>query len=214
VQYICGATEFYNCSIQVGPGVLVPRPETERLVEIAVEQYDGCGAILDLCTGSGAILFALAKTLADPPAMTGTDLSTAALRWAGRNQEALGLDRIEFLQGDLYEPVHDRTFGLIIANPPYVSPEEYERLGEDIRNYEPREALVANDDGQAVLHRIAESATAHLVDDGVLICEIGETQSQRTIELFAAHGLRNPQVFQDYNDRDRVVVGRAWRRAG
>ena len=131
VQYITGATEFFNVEILVGPGVLVPRPETERLVELALKCYAGEGEALDLCTGSGAIVLALAKERPGASRLTGVEVSPEALAWAERNLAALRLANVHLVRGDLYAPVAGRRFALITANPPYVTTEEMAELRRD-----------------------------------------------------------------------------------
>ncbi len=208
LQYITGSTEFYNSEILVGPGVLVPRPETERLVDVALEKYSGQGDILDLCTGSGAILFALAKELPDAPKMIGVDNSEAALEWAEKNLAALQPKQVKFLLGDLYEPVADRKFELITANPPYVADNEKEVLPKDVRDYEPAEALFAGD-GLDVLKRIADRGREHLLPGGWLICEINERLGPQSKEVLASAGLKDVEIIKDYSRKDRIVIGRS-----
>ena len=208
VQYILGSTEFYNCEILVGPGVMIPRPETERLVEIALEKYTGKGEILDLCTGSGAILFALAKARPDSPPLTGIDISPEALAWAQRNLEALQPKQLSFLPGDLYAPVAGRRFELITANPPYISEAEYRELPKDIREFEPEQALFGGADGLELIRRIAAGAPEYLIPGGVLLCEIGMTQGAAAQAIVAGAGLAEVEIIQDYAKRDRLVLGR------
>lgn len=207
LQYIIGSTGFFNCDLEVGPGVLVPRPETERLVELALKRYQE-GPILDLCTGSGAILFALSGELTAPPSMIGVDASDEALSWARRNADKLGYSHIDFRRGDLCEPVTETGFGLITANPPYVTEAEFESLPVDVRNHEPREALVAADEGLAIVRRIAEAGRSYLQPGAWLVMEIGERQGKAVLDLLASAGWQEVAILEDYNHRDRVAVGR------
>ncbi len=206
LQYITGSTEFYNSEILVGPGVLVPRPETERLVDIALEKYTGQGEVLDLCTGSGAILFALAKELPDSPKMIGVDISEAALDWAEKNLVALRPGQVEFRCGNLFEPVVGQTFALITANPPYVLDAEEEALPMDVRDHEPSQALFAGD-GLDVIKRIAAGACEHLMPGGWLICEINEDLGQENQQILTDAGLDDVAIVKDYAKKDRIVVG-------
>jgi release factor glutamine methyltransferase len=207
LQYILGTAAFHSIELQVGPGVLVPRPETERLVELALAKYRGQGPILDLCTGSGAILLALAKNLPAPlPYLLGVDASDAALTWARRNGELLGLrEAVEFRLGDLLAPVERRDFALITANPPYVTTAEMAELPPDVR-HEPEAALAAGSDGLDVIRRIAAGAGAYLAPGGWLAMEIGERQGAAVVALLQQHGWQTPTLHQDYNQRDRVVL--------
>lgn len=207
VQYIIGHTEFRGIKILVGPEVLVPRPETERLVDLALGKYSARGDILDLCTGSGAILFSLAGELSPCPRLYGTDLSADALTWAWRNFAVHATADITFFQGDLFEPVTKRLFEIVVANPPYVAANEFDVLPPDVREFEPRIALHAEENGLAVLRRIATNAGTYLMDGGWLICEIGECQGQAVTTIFRNHGWTNIAVELDDNGKDRFVLG-------
>ncbi len=208
VQYIVGFTDFYNCRILVGPGVLVPRAETERLVDLALERYDGTGAALDLCTGSGCIPFALATEHPQATELVGVEVSAAALAWARRNQAALKLPQVQLLEGDLFAPVAGRRFRLITANPPYVTDAEYPALPVNVRDHEPREALRAGPDGLDVLRRLAAAGKDYLAPDGWLLAELGATQGAAVRELFTAAGWRDVSIAQDYSKHDRVLLAR------
>ena len=208
LQYILGSAEFYNCEVLVGPGVLIPRPETERLVDAAVECNAGSGPILDLCTGSGAILLALAGALKEPPPMLGVDSSTEALDWARRNGDKLGFLQIDWRQGDLFAPVDRHDFALITANPPYVTEPEYGKLPADVRDHEPASALVAGPDGLDIVRRIVAEGRDFLVDDGWLVMEIGASQGAAVLELLAESGWREAKILPDYAHRDRVAIAR------
>ncbi len=208
LQYVLGTAEFYNVELEVGPGVLIPRPETERLVELVLERYAG-GDILDLCTGSGAIALALAKALPSAQ-VTAVDISPEALAYARRNLTRLGLGNVSLLEGDLFAPLpHGARFGLIVSNPPYVSEEEFSTVDAVVREYEPRLSLVAGEGGLAVLRRIAEGAREFLTPGGRLFCEMGETQGERAEVLFREAGLVEVEVLRDYTGRERFVTGLA-----
>ncbi|MBQ6473787.1 MAG: peptide chain release factor N(5)-glutamine methyltransferase [Victivallales bacterium] len=208
LQYVLGTADFHDITLEVGPGVLIPRPETEQLVELALELWHGDSA-LDLCTGSGAIALALAH--ARPTAsITATDLSPEALEYARRNRARLALDNVALLEGDLYAPLpHVQRYDLITANPPYVTAEEYANLEPVVRDYEPRLALVAEEHGLAVLRRIADQAPSRLLPGAWLLCEIGDTQGKAAAELLRHAGLRRVTVRQDYAGHDRFVQGQA-----
>ncbi|MFM1550106.1 MAG: peptide chain release factor N(5)-glutamine methyltransferase [Lentisphaeria bacterium] len=208
VQYIIGDVTFHSVELVVGPGVLIPRPETERLVDEALQRYPGEGAILDVCTGSGAILFAMNDGLDDPVPMIGVDTSADALAWALRNRELLAAEHIDFLQGDLFGPVAEQKFVLITANPPYIASGDLEKLPNNVRGFEPHEALLADDDGLAVIRRIAMSAAACLCTGGQLLCEIGATQGEAAQRIFADAGWADVEILTDYARRDRIVAAR------
>jgi release factor glutamine methyltransferase len=211
LQYVIGTAPFIKRELLVGPGVLIPRPETEQLVEIASKHDLPDGPILDLCTGSGAILFGLCDLLAAGsnalPEMIGVDLSEDALAWARRNLEKTPEANICFLQGDLYAPVSGRQFALITSNPPYVTNGEMAELPREVREHEPAMALAAGDDGLDVYRRIFAGAADHLLPDGHLLCEIGETQGPALLKL-SPPNLRNPQIIKDYAGKPRFFHAR------
>ena len=209
LQYILGTTEFYSLELEVGPGVLIPRPETECLVEFAVEKYPGTGRICDLCTGSGAVALALAAELPDTE-IIGVDISPKALHYAKKNLVRHGFGNVAFLKGDLYAPFkNDEKFALVTANPPYVSPSEYAALPPDVSNHEPGLALVAENDGLAILRRIAKESRSHLAAEGWLLCEIGSEQGGSVKTIFRNCGYCNVDIRQDYTGRDRVLRAQA-----
>ena len=207
LQYVMGTAAFHCIELAVGPGVLIPRPETEQLVEIALKHCGENAQVLDLCTGSGAIALAMAKQR--PKAhFTGVDISEEALAYACKNKAALRLDNVEFLQGDLFAPLQTETrYALITANPPYVSETDYTGLEAVVHDYEPRLALVADEDGLAVIRRIAERAVDYLLSGGCVISEIGDEQGSRAAEIFKKTGLEKVQVLADYSGHDRFVIG-------
>lgn len=208
LQYVLGSTEFYGLELAVGPGVLVPRPETERLVDFALEVGPGSGPVCDLCTGSGAIALALARQRPGLGPVWATDLSAEALAYARRNAEALGL-AVTFVHGDLWSPVPaELRFSLVTANPPYVSPGAFDELPRDVRDYEPRLALWAAEDGLAMVGRIARESPARLRPGAVVLCEISSEQGLAARAAFLGSGFRPVEVRRDYTGRDRVVVAR------
>jgi len=210
LQYILGTTEFYGLELLVGPGVLIPRPETERLVDFAAERAPASGAVCDLCTGAGAVALALATQAPAGVHIVGVDVSASALDYARRNQARLGLGAVRFLQSDLFaELAPEQRFGLITANPPYVSPDAYARLPVDVRDHEPREALLAGEGGLAMIRRVARESVPHLTPGGWLLCEISSEQGEPARQFFEKCGYRNVRIRQDYARRDRVVEGQA-----
>ena len=208
-QYVVGSVEFYTIELAVGPGVLIPRPETEQLVEHAqqlLREAPAGAEILDLCTGSGAIPLALAHERPEF-AYYGIDLSPDALRWAEKNRANLKAPHCRFLLGDLFAPLGKPTprFWLVTANPPYVAPDEYRALPPEIKDFEPRLALEADDHGMSLEKRIAEEAPAHLLPGGWLLLEIGETQGAPLEEFIQQIGYQKVEVIKDLAGRDRFI---------
>ncbi|MGI5860792.1 MAG: peptide chain release factor N(5)-glutamine methyltransferase [Myxococcales bacterium] len=207
--YITGRREFYGRPFQVDPRVLIPRPETEHLVDAALERLaeDARGPVLDLCTGSGAVAVSLAAER-EALEVVATDISEAALEVAALNARALGVEgRVELLRGDLYEPVAGRTFEMIVANPPYVRSGEIDGLSREVRR-EPRGALDGGPDGLDVVRRIAAQAPGALRPGGWLLLEIGAEQGEATRAILEAAGLVDAQVRKDLAGLDRIALAR------
>ena len=192
VAYILGSREFWGLELACGPGALVPRPESEHLVEEALAHLEGTQAprILDLCTGTGAVALALASERPDAEVIA-TDISDQALTWARANAENLGLaERVSFKQGDLWEPVAAASgfFDLITANPPYVAGHEWDELPREVKDFEPRLALHGGEAGLEATRAIIAGAGAHLRPLGWLLVELGAGQAQAAAELASASG--------------------------
>lgn len=214
LAYILGEKEFWSLDFIVSPAVLVPRPETECLVEAALGLI--CRApgqpktrVLDLGTGSGAIVVSLARERRDLE-LYATDLSVSALPVARLNARRHGVDhRIRFLVGDLFEPLREsrKEFHLLVSNPPYVSRREMADLSPDVREWEPWLALCGGDDGLDFHRRIIQEAPLHLVEEGFVALEIGAGMAEAVLRLFAAAGCyAKPVVYQDLAGRNRVVT--------
>lgn len=211
-QYIVGSVEFYSVELEIGPGVLIPRPETEQLVEFALDAIRAIHSphVLDLCTGSGAIALAIASERKDA-ACTGVDISEEALFWARRNLSRLGVPNCRLLKGDLFAPLErSEEFDLITANPPYVSPEEYECLPKVVKEYEPRMALEAEEEGLALERRIINEAPRWLKPGGMLILEMGEGQGDALRKSMASAGFSGIEIRRDLAGRERIALGRAY----
>ncbi|HLV66825.1 MAG TPA: peptide chain release factor N(5)-glutamine methyltransferase [Polyangiaceae bacterium] len=213
VAYIRGEREFYGRRFVVDRRVLVPRPETEILVEVALErtrERSLFGRALDLCTGSGcvAVTFALERPTWK---ITASDLSADAIELAAHNAARLGaLFGMRFLVGDLFEPLAaDARFELVTANPPYIPESEIAGLEPDVRDFEPRLALDGGEDGLAVVRRIVSGARSRLVPGGVLALEVGHDQAARVHALLAEHGYTEIQRRRDYAGYERIVSARA-----
>jgi len=211
VAYILGQREFYQRRFEVTRDVLVPRPETEVLVDRALEVLgkDATRA-LDLCTGSGVIGITLA---CERPALTvdATDLSEAALAVAQRNASALGVQgRMRFLHGDLFAAVPEgERYDLVVANPPYVATAELPELAPEVAQHEPRGALVAGADGLDVLRRLCAQASAHTRPSGHVLFELGAGQAQRVCAwLQADASLTDVVAHRDLAGIERVVQAR------
>jgi release factor glutamine methyltransferase len=204
LQYLEGTAPFGPFDLAVDERVLVPRPETEGLWELAQGLVDDPVVIVDLCTGSGALAIALYSSF--PQArVIGTDISAAALAVARANGARLASD-VEWSQGDLFDaldPTLARRVDLIVSNPPYVATSEWGRLPADVRR-EPRKALVAGPTGLEVLRRIATESPGWLAAGGRVVCEIGESQAEAVRELFA--GFARVEIYRDLAGRDRYVV--------
>lgn len=209
VSHLIGTRLFWGRAFRVTGDVLDPRPETEALIALALAEP--AVRLLDLGTGSGAIVLTL---LAEMPGMTGVavDVSAAALAVAELNAVALRLtDRVAFVRSDWWDAVSGR-YDLIVSNPPYVADSEMAALSPEVRQWEPRMALVpAQDDGTGLTayRQIAQGALAHLSPAGRLIVEVGPTQGAAVVAIFRAAGLTDVTVRPDMDGRDRVVMARA-----
>jgi release factor glutamine methyltransferase len=207
VAYLTGRKEFYAMDFTVSRDVLIPRPETELLVDLAIYYVPRGGSVLDIGTGSGAIALALARNRPDAD-VTATDISAAALKVArGNAAEMSGGKRIRFLRGDLYNPIGETRYDLIVANPPYIAPGEMPGLQREL-SFEPREALVADDDGFQVIARLIEGAPGHLKPGGLLLLEMGALHRERIMHAGAAYGF-HVSVMNDYGGLPRVAVCRS-----
>ncbi len=204
VAYITGIKEFYSLEFVVTRDVLIPRPETELLVDMALYWAPMGSSVLDLCAGSGAIAVALKKARPDL-AVTASDISGMALEVAKENAgRLLGPDRIVFLHGDLFSPVKGKVFDLIVSNPPYVDIDLAGTLQKELE-YEPAQALYCGDGGRAVIAKIIGGAGEHLEDDGVLLLEIGSDQRAFVEEAGVAHGYR-VSILNDYAGFARIAT--------
>jgi len=214
IAYLIGKTEFYSLEFIITPDCLIPRPETELLVERAIEflrPRQGKQLVCDLCTGSGCIAVAIAKNFPRVD-ITATDISDAALKVAKQNIEKHNVaDKIKLIQGDLFEPLIaqlDKTkFDLIVCNPPYVTASEYQNLQKNVKDYEPKSALLAGADGLDIYRRICDSVDKFLKPDAALMMEIGYAQGQAVRELIEKTNIfRGISIEKDCHDNDRVVI--------
>jgi release factor glutamine methyltransferase len=208
-QYLTGVREFYNRPFKVDPRVLIPRPETELLVEAALHALpkDAPSRALDLCTGSGCIAISLAAERPQAEVLA-VDLSPDACALARENAEALGVAaRVQVLEGDLYAPLPpDARFDLVVSNPPYVGTAEITTLSAEVRR-EPRMALDGGADGLALVRRVFAGARRVLRPGGLLALEMGETQGPQLLALLTAAGFAAPRVVRDLEQRERMAFG-------
>jgi release factor glutamine methyltransferase len=211
LAYLVGEHEFWGMPLYVDAHVLVPRPDTETVIEVARGRRADRGApcrVLDLCTGSGAIALALAREL--PAArVVATEISAAAAALARRNAERNALaDRIEVRVGDLWEPVSGEHFDLVVANPPYVASDVIATLAPEVRR-EPRLALDGGREGLDFYDRICGQAVAHLAPGGALVVEHGYDQAAAVRTRFEQAGLRDVALASDLGKQPRVTSGTA-----
>src|ERR1039458_5031175 len=208
IQYITGETEFYGLPFRVTPEVLIPRPETEHLVEKVIELAARFQQprIVDVGTGSGAIAVALAHECFFA-VMTAIDISSRALAIAEENAERSGAS-IRFLEGDLLAPVAGECFQIVVSNPPYVPSGDRATLSVEVREYEPALALFAGDDGLDVYRRLIPAAFVVLTPGGYVALEIGYGQSKAITELLARSGFEQIEFVPDLQGISRVACAR------
>jgi release factor glutamine methyltransferase len=208
IQYITGEAEFYGLPFRVTSDVLVPRPETEHLVEKVIELAPlfRKPRIVDVGTGSGAIAIALAHEWAKA-AVTAIDISETALKVARDNAVRVGFaDRIRFLQGDLLSPVIGEQFEFVVSNPPYVSIADRASLAVEVRDHEPEVALFAGEDGLDIYRRLIPAAIAALIPGGYVVLEIGHGQQFDIHRLLTTAESKNIEFISDLKGIPRVAV--------
>jgi release factor glutamine methyltransferase len=205
IAYLTGRREFWSLELDVSPAVLIPRPDTELLVEWALQRLKPLAApvVADLGTGSGAIALAIAHERPDARVVA-TDQSADALLQARHNARLLGLERVEFRSGDWLAPLAGERFDLIASNPPYVAEGDPHLAA---LRYEPRRALTAGPDGLADLRRIAEGARACLKPAGALLMEHGAEQGSAVRELLQQLGYSGVETRRDLNGLERATLG-------
>jgi release factor glutamine methyltransferase len=205
IAYITGRRAFWNIELHVGPGVLIPRPDSEVLIASAIEHFEGTRGpkrILDLGTGPGTLLLAALDLWPDATGI-GVDSSRRALSYASANSRRLGFEgRAKLKIGDWADGINEQ-FDLILCNPPYVA--EHEPLGTGVAEYEPEEALFAGPEGLESIRRLAPEIPRLLAPGGLAAVEIGATQAAAAVDLLEQQGLA-ARVTQDFGGRDRAVL--------
>ena len=234
LQYILGYTEFCGLKIKVGKGVLIPRPETELLVEEAVkvvrsQQFNpplltgnppsppfskggmgGFVSILDLCTGCGCIALALAREFPDAQ-VYGTDISEIAIRYAKENAKLNKIKNVAFIKGSLFKPVKKslNTFDLIVSNPPYIKRNDIKNLQIEIKDWEPVKALDGGEDGLDYYRAIIPEAKNYLKECGCLMFELGVSQANGVRKMAEDAGFINISLIKDYAGINRILIAKS-----
>lgn len=211
LQYLTGLAGFRRLELQIGPGALVPRPETESLAGRAVELVPSGGTVVDVGTGAGPIALSIADERPDVRVIA-TEISEEALEWARRNRDQLGLD-VELILCDLFEGLPNalrRRVDVVISNPPYISENERSSLPTEVADHEPHVALFAARDGLEVFERLAFSAKGWLAPGGVLLSEIGDRQGDTVARLLGHLGYQEVAIRDDLVGRPRIAEA-IWR---
>jgi release factor glutamine methyltransferase len=212
LQYILGHTEFYGLPFKVNPSVLIPRPETEELVEWvlnSVGDKHSKASILDIGTGSGCIAISLKKNLPDA-SVSAIDISIGALETAKRNAN-LNEVKVDFIQDDILNSelnIEHSKFNIIISNPPYVTLYDKTQMHTNVTNFEPHSALFVPEDDPLIFYKaIADFALNNLIVGGLLFLEINESLGNETVELLQTKGFKNIELRKDMSGRDRMMKG-------
>jgi len=207
IQYITGKAGFHNLMLNVTPDVLIPRPESERLVEIVIEAVDKKSniSIIDIGTGSGCLALALGKELPNAN-VAGIDKSAQAIETAKLNAATLKIKNVSFLQIDLFENKIDGKYDILISNPPYIPKEEIESLMRDVKDFEPLSALTDSADGLTFYRKISEISPTIINSNGWIFLEVGLGEHpKRAIKLFSNEKFNNIELIKDYNGDDRIL---------
>jgi release factor glutamine methyltransferase len=209
LQYLLGTAQFRHLELEVGPGVFIPRPETELVADRAMELLPKGGTLVDLGTGSGAIALAVASERPDATVLA-TEADPGAYPWAVRNRDRLGLD-VELIEGDLFEGLPEGLKGgidVVVSNPPYVSTDRRDILPVDVRDHEPERALYGGGDGMLVVTRLAHDAREWLRPGGWLVLEMGAQQQQDMTTLLGTLDYQDVVIGVDLAEWPRIVVAR------
>ncbi len=208
LQYILGEWGFYGGTYKVGPGVLIPRADTETLIDTALEFLKGCekANVLDLCTGSGCIAISIAREKKSAK-VTAVEKYEEALRYARENAKINETDNVEFILGDIFEgAANDKKYDLIVSNPPYIPPSEMGITSPEVA-FEPETALLGGEDGLDFYRAIAENYKQALSENGMLAFEVGINEDEKVKEILKTSGFENIQKIKDAAGIYRVVFG-------
>jgi release factor glutamine methyltransferase len=209
LQYVTGLAGFRRLELSVGPGVFIPRPETEVVADRAMQRLPRRGTVVDVGTGSGAIALSIADERPNARVWA-TEASPDAFRWAEKNRDALGL-KVELVLGDLFDGLPPELAGdvdVVVANPPYVPEKDRAFLPIDVVGHEPPGALFGSDDGLSVIRRIVVGARAWLKRRGWVVLEVGDRQGAAVAALLTTAGYRDTAVHRDLTGRERIVEAR------
>lgn len=204
LQYITGEQEFMGLTFHVNSNVLIPRQDTETLVEEAIKLVEPGMNILDMCTGSGCIIISILKKYSNIQG-TGSDISKQALNVAKENAK-LNNVAVDFERSDLFENLSDK-YDMIVSNPPYIRSEVVPTLMPEVCEFEPLDALDGHEDGLYFYRKIIKECKSFLKEDGKILFEIGNDQGQAVSDMLTYAGFRNVRVIKDLAHNDRVVVG-------
>lgn len=212
LQYLLNREDFMGLSFYIEEGVLIPRPETELLVEFIIDYIckDSRVNILDIGVGSGAISLSIAKNCPNARVI-GIDIGDTPIKVANINKESLGIENALFYQGDMFEALEknkiDKRFHIIVSNPPYIRTKDLEDLQVEVRNHEPLLALDGGCDGLNFYRRISKEASRYLKADGMLAYEIGFNQGEEVRDIMLQEGYKDISILKDYQGHDRIVYG-------
>ena len=210
IQYLLNEQEFYGRSFYVDKGVLIPRLDTEVLVEKALNILNKESIeepkVLDIGVGSGVIGITIALEVPTSKVM-GVDISEKALEISSKNKKILKAGNIKFIKSDLFENIEYKKFNMIVSNPPYISSDETDVMSEDALLHEPSEALFAGSEGLYFYNSISKKAMEYLDDNGYLLFEIGYKQGEIVAKMMETYGFKNVEIIKDLAGNDRVVVG-------
>lgn len=209
IQYIINEKEFMGIDFYVEKGVLIPRPDTEILVEYVLKHIEDNKDIevLDVGVGSGAIGLSIAYYKKNTT-VYGVDISDEALKVANINKQRLNLSNVKLLKSNLFENIgEDKKFHIIVSNPPYIPRKDIEELQDEVKNYEPMKALDGGEDGLDLYRRIIPESKDYLIEGGLLIFEIGYDQKEQVESIMIAEGFKSIETLKDLQGLDRVVLG-------
>lgn len=209
LQYILGEEEFFGYKFKVDERVLIPRPETELLVEQCILLMSDVKTpfILDIGAGSGAISVTLGKEIPDSKVL-GVDISDGALEVANENRELNSVKNVKFIKSDVFQKVNYKAFDMIVSNPPYIPEREYAELMHEVKKHEPKLALTASDEGLYFYKLISREAVNYLKSGGVLAFEVGHNQAQNVKKMMEENKFENVLIVKDYHQIERIVIGK------